>query len=55
MQNVHDFNPDALAAELSWRRQSLGYRGADNTTVHHPLPRWRAHSSSRSRLVRRAK
>ncbi len=47
MYDVHDLNLDSLAAELAWRRESLGHVFT--------LPRWRTHPASRSRVVRRAK
>ncbi|MDQ6850148.1 MAG: hypothetical protein M3070_09295 [Actinomycetota bacterium] len=50
MFDVHDLNPDVLAAELAWRRESLSRRAGAYT-----LPRWRTHPSSRSRVVRRRK
>lgn len=50
MYDVHDLNPDALTAELAYRRERLTERSGVFT-----LPRWRAHPGSRSRTVRRAK
>lgn len=50
MDYFHSLNPDAIAAELSWRRENIGYRSSI-----HPLPRWRTHPSSLRRTVRRTK
>ncbi len=49
MFTLHDLNPDALSAELAWRREGLRHRG------NFLAPRWRPQSTGRRRTARRTK